>query len=132
MLVTHKARLLYQNHSTCVMCLLYISITCLTLKKSFTETRLQEKEKLLQNLQSQYHDLGQCPALTSGCSHMLFLAFSGVSPKYAFLVFQSSPLSPLMRLTPRSGRAVRLSSPPSPSTRRWRLLAPGSRKIPGL
>uniref|UniRef100_H2U538 cGMP-dependent protein kinase n=1 Tax=Takifugu rubripes TaxID=31033 RepID=H2U538_TAKRU len=65
------------------MCLLYISITCLTLKKSFTEKRLQEKEKLLQNLQSQYHDLGECPALTSCCSwhfqefslNMLFLSF---------------------------------------------------------
>lgn len=32
------------------------------------EKRLQEKERLLQNLQSQYHDLGKCPAAAARAS----------------------------------------------------------------
>lgn len=30
------------------------------INKLLTEKRLQEKEKLLENLQSQYHGLGEC------------------------------------------------------------------------
>lgn len=68
--------------------------------KIFTEKRLQEKEKLLQNLQSQYHDLGKCPAQTSGACTCHLSSFRSSSPNNCAR-FQSFPLRSLMRWSPR-------------------------------